>query len=80
MKILIVGGGLMGPAAAYNAISDPEVTQVGICDLDGARLDDVAAKLSPLPGGDKLALHVVINGQGIEKVVVNSQKGPCQAI
>ena len=28
----------------------------------------------------KLALHVVINGQGIEKVVVNSQKGPCQAI
>ena len=28
----------------------------------------------------KLALHVVISGQGIEKVVVNSQKGPCQAI
>jgi hypothetical protein len=28
----------------------------------------------------KLTLHVVINGQGIEKVVVNSQKGPCQAI
>jgi saccharopine dehydrogenase-like NADP-dependent oxidoreductase len=59
MKILIVGGGLMGPAAAYNAISDPEVTRVGICDLDSARLDEVASKLSPLPGGEKLALHAL---------------------
>ena len=28
----------------------------------------------------KTALHVTINGQGIEKVVVNTAKGPCQAI
>lgn len=26
------------------------------------------------------ALHVTINGEGIEKVVVNTAKGPCQAI
>jgi hypothetical protein len=32
------------------------------------------------PGGSvklKLALHVVINGQGVVKVVVNTDKGPC---
>jgi len=32
------------------------------------------------PGGSvklKLALHVVINGQGVVKVVVNSDKRPC---
>jgi hypothetical protein len=28
----------------------------------------------------KLALHVVINGQGIGKVVVDTAKGPCEAI
>jgi hypothetical protein len=28
----------------------------------------------------KTALHVTVNGQGIEKVVVNTAKGPCQAI
>jgi hypothetical protein len=28
----------------------------------------------------KLALHVVVTGDGIQKVVVNSAKGPCQAI
>jgi hypothetical protein len=28
----------------------------------------------------KTALHVIINGQGIIKVVVNTAKGPCQAI
>jgi hypothetical protein len=28
----------------------------------------------------KTALHVTVNGKGIEKVVVNTAKGPCQAI
>ena len=33
MKILVLGGGLMGPAAAYNAMLDPDVTQVTIADI-----------------------------------------------
>jgi hypothetical protein len=28
----------------------------------------------------KTALHVVINGQGVLKVVVDDLKGPCRAI
>jgi lysine 6-dehydrogenase len=32
MKILVLGSGLMGPAAAFNAVSDPDVSQVVVCD------------------------------------------------
>ena len=34
MKILVLGSGLMGPAAAFNAMGDRDVTQVTLCDLD----------------------------------------------
>ncbi len=64
MKILVVGVGLMGPAAAYNAISDPDVTQVGLCDSDRLKLDETARKLSSLPGGEKLTLHELDLGDG----------------
>lgn len=54
MKILILGGGLMGPAAAYNAMRDPAVTQVGVCDVSQTQLDDCARTLADKPGADKL--------------------------
>jgi len=55
MKILVLGSGLMGPAAAFNAISDPDVSQVTICDLDQRQLDACASKLARLKGADKLS-------------------------
>jgi lysine 6-dehydrogenase len=54
MKILILGSGLMGPAAAYNAIADPAVQNVTLCDFDRAKLDAALAKLAGRPGGEKL--------------------------
>ncbi len=54
MKILILGGGLMGPAAAYNAMTDPAVTQVTICDISRAQLDLCAETLADKPGVGKL--------------------------
>ena len=39
MKILVLGSGLMGPAAVFNAVSDPEVTQVVLCDVDPQQLE-----------------------------------------
>jgi len=54
MKLLILGSGLMGPAAAFNAASQPDVAQVVLCDLDQQQLElairrfvgtEVAAKL-----------------------------------
>jgi lysine 6-dehydrogenase len=54
MKILILGGGLMGPAAAYNAMIDPEVTQVTLADVSQAQLELCADMLGGKPGADKV--------------------------
>ena len=59
MKILILGSGLMGPAAAYNGMSDPDVSQVVICDVDWEQLDRCSAKLAGLDGYDKLSVAVL---------------------
>jgi saccharopine dehydrogenase-like NADP-dependent oxidoreductase len=55
MKILVLGGGLMGPAAAFNAISDPDVSQVTVCDVDPGQLDACADRLAGIPGAEKLS-------------------------
>jgi len=57
MRILILGSGLMGPAAAYNALADPEVSQVVMCDFDQAQLDGGARALAGKPGAGKLAFE-----------------------
>lgn len=54
MKILVLGSGLIGPAAAFNAMSDPEVSQVTLCDLNQTALDQAAEKLARLPGSEKV--------------------------
>ncbi|NCF65485.1 MAG: hypothetical protein GWP61_05890 [Chloroflexi bacterium] len=54
MRILVLGGGLMGPAAAYNAMIDPDVTQVTVADVSQSQLDLCAAKLGGKPGADKV--------------------------
>ncbi len=54
MKILVLGSGLMGPAAAFNALADPEVTQVTMADMSPAQLATARAKLANKPGFEKL--------------------------
>lgn len=56
MRILVLGCGLMGPAAAYNAMIDPEVTGVTIADLSPTQLDNCATILRDKPGVDKVTL------------------------
>ena len=46
MKVLILGSGLMGPAAAYNAMIDPDVSRVTLCDVNRQQLDVAQAKLT----------------------------------
>ncbi|MEZ4715150.1 MAG: saccharopine dehydrogenase NADP-binding domain-containing protein [Caldilineaceae bacterium] len=53
MKILVLGSGLMGPAAAFNAMCDPDVTAVTLADRDAAQLE-LRARLAGKPGMDKL--------------------------
>ncbi len=65
MKILVLGSGLIGPASAYNAMVDPEVTQVTLCDIDQQQLDAAQAKLSDLEGGQKLStVRLDVRDQG----------------
>jgi saccharopine dehydrogenase-like NADP-dependent oxidoreductase len=56
MKLLILGGGLMGPAAAFNAMLKPDVSQVIIGDMSQPRLEHSLAKLAGKPGADKLGV------------------------
>ncbi len=59
MKILVLGSGLMGPAAAYNAMLDPEVSHVMLCDMSAQQLDTAKQKLARLDGAEKLTTSVL---------------------
>ncbi|WP_298980633.1 saccharopine dehydrogenase NADP-binding domain-containing protein [Caldilinea sp.] len=61
MQILVLGSGLMGPAAAYNALADPRVTQVTLADKDPAQLDAARARLTSL----------LLNPAQLETVVID---------
>jgi lysine 6-dehydrogenase len=54
MKVLVLGSGLMGPAAAFNAMSAPDVSRVTLCDIDQRQLDAAQAKLRSMDGSEKL--------------------------
>lgn len=57
MRILILGSGLMGPAAAYNAMADPEVNQVTVCDISLEQLNQCEVQLANRPGAEKLVFR-----------------------
>lgn len=54
MTILVLGSGLMGPAAAFNAMIDPQVDAVTVCDLSDEQLNACRARLEGLPGTHKV--------------------------
>jgi lysine 6-dehydrogenase len=56
MKIMVLGSGLMGPAAAYQAMVTPDVARVALCDLNQGQLDAAYTRLSGMRGGDKLTV------------------------
>ena len=64
MRILVLGSGLMGPAAAFNSMLDPAVSQVTLCDMSRQQLDAAQAKLENMEGGEKLsAVMLDLNDQ-----------------
>lgn len=46
--MLVIGAGLMGPAAAYNGLRDPEISRVILADADPNKLEQARAKLATL--------------------------------
>jgi lysine 6-dehydrogenase len=59
MKVLVLGSGLMGPAAVYNAMTDPDVARVLLCDRDPGQLDAAVRRFAGLEEGAKLAAEVL---------------------
>jgi len=59
MRILVLGSGLMGPAAAFNAMTDPQVSQICLCDMSEAQLELARRKLAGKQGADKLTTAVL---------------------
>ena len=53
-RLLVLGAGLMGPAAAAEAMADPAVREVALCDASQPQLDAAMASLAGRAGADKL--------------------------
>src|ERR1700742_282690 len=54
MKILVIGAGMMGRAAAYDMARSERVQSVTLADNDAARLKQAVQQVNQLAGGDKV--------------------------
>jgi lysine 6-dehydrogenase len=64
VNLLVLGSGLMGPMAAYNAMSSADVATVTLADISQEQLDHACAQLAPLEGYSKLRpVQVDLNDQ-----------------
>ncbi len=54
MKILVIGAGMMGRAAAYDMARSERVQSVTLADNDAARLNQAVAQVNQLAGSDKV--------------------------
>src|SRR5438270_2251056 len=54
MKLLVIGSGMMGSAAAYDMARQPEVDSVTLADSDAKRARDVAARVNRITGDKKV--------------------------
>jgi len=54
MKLLVLGSGMMGSAAAYDMARAPQVDAVTLADSDSRRAREVAARVNRMTGGRKV--------------------------
>jgi lysine 6-dehydrogenase len=54
MKLLVIGSGMMGSAAAYDMARNPDVKAVTVADSDHKRAKEVASRLNKLLGAKKI--------------------------
>ena len=50
MKLLVIGSGMMGAAAAYDMARAPQVKSVTLADNDSRRAREVAARINRIAG------------------------------
>jgi lysine 6-dehydrogenase len=54
MKLLVIGSGMMGSAAAFDMARTPQVSSVTLADSDAKRARDVAARVNRITGDKKV--------------------------
>lgn len=75
MRILVIGSGLMGPAAAYNAMVDEAVEKVTVCDLSEDQLSACRETLRGMPGADKVDYRRLDMNDRAESIAVMKDHG-----
>ena len=59
MKLLVIGSGMMGSAAAFDMARTPQVESVTLADSDVKRAREVAASVNRITGGKKVRAAVL---------------------
>lgn len=54
MKLLVIGAGMMGSAAAYDMAKQSDIDSVTLADSEAARASDVAARVNRITGSRKI--------------------------
>lgn len=81
MNILVIGSGLIGPAAAYYAMSNPAVTRVTLCDRLPEQLDAAKARLAAMPGAEKLVTaELDLNNQAAAIALIGQHQAVLAAL
>ena len=75
MRILVIGSGLMGPAAAYNAMLDEAVERVTVCDLSDDQLEACRDRLRGMPGADRVSYRKLDMNDRAESIAVMKDHG-----
>ena len=72
MHILVLGGGLMGPAAAAEALRDPATSSVTVADISQSSLDACMARIAGEPRAERLRIEVadVRDASAINRLLV----------
>jgi lysine 6-dehydrogenase len=73
MKLLVIGSGMMGSAAAYDMARQDQVDSVTLADNDLKRAKDVAARVNRITAGKKV--HAVALDASKEKEAARLMKG-----
>ncbi len=74
MKLLVIGSGMMGSAAAYDMARQGHVDSVTLADNDLKRAKDVAARVNRITGGNKKVRAVALDAAS-EKEAARLMKG-----
>ena len=74
MHILVLGGGLMGPAAAAEALRDPATSSVTVADISQSSLEACMARLAREPRAERLRIEVadVRDASAIDRLLVRA--------